>query len=224
MRTLVLTLGCLVALPGLARAEPKKTLAINVDGKEPESGKTAEVVATTLRTLASAKKARYQLQGTRPQVIQTIRDLECTSTELACAAAVGAKLGVDYMLVGQVETRGTHRVIVVGLVNVQTKLRVRSLRDTVSTAFDAKAWARRVFQRIVSTETGELTVRVNAKRGDVVIDGEVVAALFDGRTTLSGIAIGTHQLGIRAPGYRSIDVEIEVEGTSTETLLLESAP
>jgi hypothetical protein len=218
---------CLVLLAlvaATAAAEPRQKLAISIEGKELETAKTAEAFTAALRKRASAKTGRYELSGSAKDMTAAIRGAECLPTETKCAVKLGAALAVDYVLVGQIETRAKHRVIVIGMVNVQTRQRVRSLRDTVATTTDTKAWARKVYDRMIDADAGELTVIANAQRGEVMLDGEVVGALFSGRVTLLGVAIGTHQLGIRAPGYRPLDTEITVDGKTKETVLLEPAP
>lgn len=207
-----------------AAAEPKQKVAISVEGKELETAKTADAVTGALRKLASAKTGRYALAGSPKDMTAAIRDAECMPMDVPCAAKLGAALAVDYMLVGQIETRAKHRTIVIGMINVRTRQRVRSLRDTVAITADPKAWARKVYDRMVDADAGELTVIANAQRGDVLLDGEVVGALFGGRVTLLGVAIGGHQLGIRAPGYRPLDTEITVDGKTSETLLLDPSP
>ncbi len=42
----------------------------------------------------------------------------------------------------------------------------------------------------------------------------LVAALFDGRALITGIALGSHQIGFRASGYRPLDVEITIDGAA----------
>lgn len=215
---------CLVLLAMLAvsaAAEPRQKLAISVEGKERETAATADAFTAALRKLASAKTGRYELSGTVKDMTAAIRGAECMPTTAPCAVKLGAALAVDYVLVGQIETRAKHRTITIGMVNVRTRQRVRSLRDTVATTTDTKAWARKVYDQMIDADAGELTVIANAQRGDVMLDGEVVGALFEGRVTLLGVAIGTHQLGIRAAGFRPLDTEISVDGTTRETVLLE---
>jgi hypothetical protein len=48
--------------------------------------------------------------------------------------------------------------------------------------------------------------------------------LFDGRATLNGIAIGTHQLVIRAKGFKPLELDVTVDGQTRLNLLLEPAP
>lgn len=75
--------------------------------------------------------------------------------------------------------------------------------------------------RLVGGDTGDLAIVANAQRGDVLIDGQIVAALFEGKTTITGLIKGGHRLSIRAKGFRSLDMDIEIEAASKQMLLLE---
>lgn len=218
------SLALLAALAATTAADPKPKLAISVEGKERESFAAATAFSRALGKLAAAKTARYAPSGTEKEITAAIRAGECLPTEAPCAAKLGAALAVEYVLVGQIETRAKHRTVTIAMVNVKTRQRVRSLRDTVATSTDPKKWARKIYDRMIDAEAGELTVIANAPRGDVLLDGEVVGALFGGRVTLLGVAIGTHQLAIRAPGYQVLETEITVDGKTSETLLLDPIP
>lgn len=69
--------------------------------------------------------------------------------------------------------------------------------------------------------TGELAIVANAQQGEVLIDGQVVAGLFEGRTTIGNLVKGTHLLSIRARGYRPLEIEVTIESATKQTLLLE---
>jgi TolB-like protein len=205
-----------------AFADPKPTIAVaGIDGADSES---VPLATTLTRTLQSMKTGRYQVKGTAKQIAAALVKAECRVTQTACAVAVGSALGVDYVLAGEVTKRGKHQVLVLALVNVTTKQRVRSIRENVASSIDAKRWGRMLYQKLVEAELGELTVATNAQQGEIVIDGHVVGALFEGRATLNGIAIGTHQLVIRAKGFKPLELDVTVDGQTRLNLLLEPAP
>lgn len=210
-----------VALGGRALGDPKPTIAIVVNGKDPESGKLAEAATAALRTEAAAKRSRYAGKPSPKDVAAAVLESECSAMQPACATAIGTALGVDYMLVGEAEQRGKRDILVVALVNVRTKQRVRSLRDTVIAPPDRARWLRSVYARLIDAATGELTLVANAQRGQVLVDGVESGALFEGRVNLSGIALGAHTIAIRAPGFKPFETEITVDGTTRENLLLE---
>jgi hypothetical protein len=221
MKALVALLA--LSLARTAVADGKQTLAIVID---PKAGaiKMTDAVVVQIRVLAGRKAERFRVAVTDKATAAVSRAAECKAIEPACAAKIGAQLGVEYVLSGEVESRGQHLVLVAGLVKVETKTRVRSVRDIAAAETPAKKWAQRVYERVIAADTGDLTIVANARRGDVLLDGQLVAALFDGKTTLTGIAVGAHELGIRAPGYKPLDVDVTIEGATRENLLLEPAP
>ncbi len=210
---------CLVAMCATAAADPKPTLAIvDVIPKDAEIGKTADAVTAALR---ANKPGPYQLKGSRKEVAAAAIKADCDARKPTCAAAIGAALDVDYVLVGELESRGDHPVLALSLFDVRRYERVRSVRDSVARNVDTRRWAAKVYERLVGGATGELVIVANAQRGDIVIDGQIAAALFDGRATITGLALGPHELGIRAAGFRPIDIDITVDATTQQTLLLD---
>lgn len=214
-------LALVVLLAATAAAEPKPTIAIAIDTNDRNALTSADALTAALRKLAAGKTERFTPKASLKEMAAAAREAECSETDAACAVKIGAALGIDYVLTGEVELRGTHYTLVVGLVSTSRKERVRSLRDIVPTTIDPKKWAKRVYERVISVDTGELAIVANAKRGDVLIDGQVVGALFEGRVTLTGIAVGAHGLAIRAPGFKPLEVDVTVDGSTRETLLLD---
>ncbi len=215
---------CLVAMVVPAAADPKPTVAIvDIDAKEPRAAKAATGLTATLRKYAGAKSGAYQPKGTSKELTAAVGKADCKPIAQACAATVGATLGVDYVLAGELDVRSQTYVLVLSLVNVRTKQRVRSLRESVATKSDLDKWAKRTYERLVDPTSGELTVIANVKQGEILLDGLQVGALWEGRATISGLALGNHELGIRARGYKQLAVEIRVDGNSTETVLLQPA-
>ncbi len=87
-----------------------------------------------------------------------------------------------------------------------------------------KKLARTSFDRVTGdAEFGELELTANAQRGDVYLNGELAGALFEGRVTLTRLVQGTYKLEVRANGYRPFDIEIDVEGPTKQSVLLEPA-
>jgi len=203
-----------------ARAEPpaKPSIVVKIENGDGDSAKLALALEAALE---SQSRGRYASKATRKDVQAALDETDCKLVEPTCASSFGSRIAVDYVLAGEVETHGKHKRVVLALVNVKTRQRVRSLRDAIATASDNAKWARAMYDRLVAAAVGELTVIANAQRGEVLLDGQLVAALFEGKTTISGLVLGAHQLGIRAKGYKPIDVDITVDGSSKEMLLLE---
>lgn len=221
----------LVALLVLARlagadtaAPAKPTVAIVIDAKDREAIKTAEALTAHLRAFAGKQAERFAARGNDTAWRAARREAACTPLGVQCAVVLGELLGVDFIVTGEVETRAQRRVVVAALVDVAKRQRVRSLRDTVTTRFDPKRWAQRIYERVVGSDTGELAIVTNGKGGEVLLDGELVAALYQGKAHITNVAVGAHALVIRAPGFRPLEVEVVVDGTSTETLLLDPVP
>lgn len=220
----LLCLAAIAARPigATADAEPKPTVAVvEVDAKEIRAAKGAAQLTTTLRKYAAAKSGAYQPKGTAKELAAAVAKADCKPIAQACAATVGATLGVDYVLASELDVRSQTYVLVLSLVNVRTKQRVRSLRESVATTSDLDKWARRTYERLVDPTSGELTIIANVKQGEILLDGLQAGALWEGRATISGLALGSHELAIRAKGYKPLAVEIRVDGNTTETVLLE---
>ena len=215
----------LFVLARLAAADPAKaTVAIIIDPKDRDAFKAADALTAHLRAFAGKKAERFAPKGNDKDWRAAKREAACTALQLACAVKLGGLLGVDFIVTGEVETRAQRRVVVVAMVNVAKQERVRSLRDTVTTSFDTKRWAQRIYERVVGSETGELTIVTNGRGGDVLLDGELVAALYEGKARITNVAVGAHALVIKARGFRPLEIEVVVDGASTETLLLDPVP
>lgn len=218
-------LVALLVLARLAAAEPAKaTVAIVIDSKDRDALKAADALTAHLRAFAGKKAERFATKGSDKDWRAARREAGCTPLQLACAVRLGQLLGADFVVTGEVETRAQRRVVVVAMVSVAKKQRVRSLRDTVMTSFDTKKWAQRIYERVVGSDTGELTIVTNGKGGDVILDGELVAALYQGKARITNVAVGAHALVIEAPGFRTLEIEVVIDGTSTETVLLDPVP
>jgi hypothetical protein len=220
LQHLVVTACVVSAICATAAADPKPTLAVaGIYPQEPEIGKLADTLTTAMRAVAGG---RYRVKPTTSKDIAAARlKADCNAVETACAAAMGEILGVEFVLTGELQARGEHPVLVLSLVNVQTKQRIRSMRDSFAKTVDPRRWAEAAYKRIASASVGELVIVANAQHGDVLVDGQLAGALFDGRTMITGIATGTHQLEIRAQGFRPFTVDVSVDGTTRQTLLLE---
>src|SRR5438093_13691957 len=104
----------LVAVAAPALADPKPTLAIvAIDGDDPPSAKPADAVTEALRAEASGK-SRYTPKGSAKETWAAQLKAECKPLVPACSIAIGTAVGADYVLAGELETRGGHRVLTLG--------------------------------------------------------------------------------------------------------------
>jgi hypothetical protein len=222
---------CLVALlAGTASADDKRSVAVlSVIARDAPKDKVlinaAQKITETLRTHASAKSGDYRLKGTPKEVDAAMIAGECDPMQNPCAAKLGAALGADYVIAGNLERRGDHAVLVLAFVDVRSKQRIKSVHQTVAATADAAKLARAAYTRLSARdgEVGELAVIANAQRGEVWIDGQIVAGLFGGRTTIQNLLKGSHVLAIRAAGYKPFEVDVNVETSTKQMVLLDPA-
>lgn len=222
MRFAPLALMLVLAAASTARADGKRPAAVlRIVTGDTQLAKAADAVTATVRAEASAKSSDYTVVGAPDKVDAALLAADCDPVQPACAAKLGAGFSAEIAICGSLELRGGHQDLVLSLVDVSTKRRVRSVRQTAAADADAKKLARAAYTRLVGGDLGSLAVVANAPRGDVLIDGQVVAALFDGRTTLTNLVRGTHLLAIRASGYKPFEVEITVERETQQMFLLD---
>jgi hypothetical protein len=207
----------------IASADDRCTIVVlGIAAKDTESSKAAGAITAGLRAQAGAKASEYRLTGTAKEVDTAILAAECSAIEARCAAKLGAALSADYAIAGELERHGTHQILVLALVDVGTRQRLRSFRQSTDAGADAKQLARTAYARLIDhDDLGELAIVANAQQGEVSIDGQVVAALFEGRTTLTGLVKGNHMLAIHARGFRPFEIEITIESQTRQMLLLD---
>jgi len=169
-----------------------KPQPIRIEVKDPDAGKRAIALEKALRVHANSK-----------------------------STARAKKLGVTHELVGKLDLRGTRYILTLALIDISTQKRVRSLRDTSTEKADVRRWARSLLSRILDEGTGELVLVANARRGYVLVDGLAVTELYDGHATVPTLALGAHEVEIRAVGYRPFSIEVEIDGRTEQTFLLD---
>lgn len=210
-----------VGLAGVAAAEPAPTFAIDLRSKDALADKATAALEDSFRTLGSAKTATWRSKGTRKDRIAASTD-DCPNALTAkCAAEIGAKLGVDYVFAGWVESRNKKLVLALDVFSVKSGNRLRSLRDYAPNPTDPKRWARSILDRVTDTSTGSLEITCNAQRATVWIDGQQVTELFGGRASITDLVLGTHALEIRAAGYKTYVDEVTIDGATPINVLLQ---
>jgi hypothetical protein len=219
-------IGCVVALslaaPTIAHADDKPTVAVlGVVPRDADLIKAADAMTAVIRTRAAAKASNYRVKGAAKEIEAAILAAECSSIEPSCAVKLGATLAADYAIAGELERRGTHQILLLSLVDVRTRQRIRSVRETSATKVDAKKLARAAYARLIDGEAGELSIVASAQQGEVLIDGQLVGALFEGRATIGGLVNGSHQLAIRAEGFRPFEIDVAIEFATKQTVLLD---
>ncbi len=221
MRPLAIVLAILFAMPS-AHAEPAPTFAVGLRAKDFRADKIALSLEAALRTAGTKKSATYRSTTSRKQLVAALVAVDCMITESDCPAAAGAKLGVDYVLAGTIESRGKLFILDLDVIHVQTGKRVRSLREHAPMSTTAAKWARTIFTRVIDDATGDLVISSNAERGTVFVDGKAVTELFQRRATVPGLSLGTHAIEIRADGYKPYTDDVSVDGPTKMSVLLEA--
>lgn len=226
MSRVIIALGLVVVVASTVRAD-SPTFAIDLWAKD---FRVVESITTEmerdLRALGSVNGARYRSVGTRKDRVAASTDSCPTAwTSTACAAEIGKRLGVDYLLAGEIEIRGTSYLITLNVVNVGLGKRVRSLRDrmTVRTA-SSKKWSKRVWQRLIDDATGSFVITCNAQRAQIFIDKQLATELYGGGATVSGLGMGTHVVEVRADGYKPYVGDADVDGDTPLNILLVKSP
>ncbi|MFT3693752.1 MAG: PEGA domain-containing protein [Kofleriaceae bacterium] len=191
------------------------TFAVELRSKDKLADKLTFALADKLRSAGAKPRARYHAVGTHKDFVAALDGIDCDVLEAACAAQVGAKLHVDYVLVGTLDVHGAKFLLELSIVSVDQKKRVRSFRDIAKSSIDAGTWATRVFDRAVDDATGGLAIVCNVSRAQVFVDGEPATELYQGHANLSGLALGTHRIELRADGYADFATDVDVEGDNT---------
>jgi hypothetical protein len=215
MRFVVALLMCCASY---ARADDRRTVVVlGVLPTDAGLTKSAHAMDGVIRTRAAVE---YTLVGTAKAIDAAVLAGDCTTIQASCAGKLGAQLGAAFAVAGKLDRRGTHVQLTLVLVDVEHKARVRSV--TQSGGGDPKKLAKLAFDRLLGGDVGDLYITANADHGDVLVDGQVVAGLFEGKTTITNIARGAHILEIRAKGYKPFRVDMTVEATTRQTLLLDA--
>lgn len=216
-----LAIVCVLACASAAHADPAPTFAIDLRGADPLADPIAQRLEAALREVGAARGARYRAVGTHADRVAASTDA-CPSagTSPACAAEIGARLGVAYVFAGTVTTHGPRFELALDIVNTDTRRRVRAFHDLSRPQPDARAWAKTVFARAVDTATGSLAITCSVSRARVIVDGQPETELYQRQALIAGLALGRHAVELRAPGYRPYVDEVEVDGDTTLNVLL----
>jgi hypothetical protein len=216
-------LACVVLLfcAATAYAEKPTVAVLGVIPKDASLVKSTRAFDDALRTVANAKASPYRVKGTTRQVADAIRTAECSVIEPTCAVKLGAALGADFAIAGELEKRGEHVELKMIVVDVAKKQKVRSLRDVVGGSSDMRKLALKSFDKLTGVEEmGELAIVASAKRGEIYVNDELFAALFDGRATLQ-LPVGRYRIAIAAPGKRRYEENVVVSGRTQLNVLLD---
>jgi hypothetical protein len=68
-----------------------------------------------------------------------------------------------------------------------------------------------------------LAITCNAVRATILIDGQPATALYNGRGSIGGLALGTHGIEVRADGFKPYVGEVNIVGDTPLNVLLDRA-
>src|SRR5512143_3261806 len=97
-------IACLVVLlaGSIAQADDKHAVAVlSVVPKDAALIKSADAITAVIRTQAAAKSSEYTVKGTAKEIDAAILTAECSSIQQSCAAKLGATVGADYAIAGE---------------------------------------------------------------------------------------------------------------------------
>ncbi len=220
--TLAVALGLSLSL--VARAHAKPSIAIlgleiidDGGGVDKDATKFAADLTNGLRHRAMLGKGAYQLAPNSNKDLLELKLLsDCADEGRKCMAEIGREMNAETLMYGKVEKRDDGYQVSLKLLNVETGAMERTLSDIVpfddGDADQVKEWARTLYNRLTGVpDSGSVTVRANANKGTVYIDGEVRTTLSAGSATISGLSEGSHSLAIESKSY------VRYEGTVTVT-------
>jgi hypothetical protein len=211
----------LVLFASIAHADKKPTIAVlGVMPDDTSIAKQGSVLDDTLRTLANSKASPYRVKGKAKQIADAVRTAECSVHEASCAVKLADGLDTDFTLAGKLEKRAGSVELTLYVVDADKRQIVRQTRHKVAADSDMKKLARNAFDKLGGGGSSELVIVANAKRGKVIINGELRAELFEARATLS-LPHGRHKLRIEAPGHKAYEDIVVIEAPTTMNVLLD---
>lgn len=217
MRLLLL----LVLFASYAHADRKPTIAVlGVMPDDPSLARHKRTLDDTLRTLANAKASPYRVKGRAKQITDAVRSAECNAHESACAVKLADVLGTDFALAGKLEKRATSVELTLVVVDAAKRQIVRQTRHKVTSDSDMKKLARLAFDKLGGGGSSDLVIIANAKRGKIIIDGELRGELFEGRATIP-LPNGRHRLRIEAAGHKAYEDTVVLDAPTTMNVLLD---
>ncbi len=203
-------------------------------------GKTDAKTAVVANKLTAAIRQATRERGPYRLAPNTNKDLlelkllySCSNEAPACMAKIGRSMKSKRLLWGKLAHKGDHYLVTVNLLNVPKKSMLRSttVRIPMGQANSAgiRRWGRTLYNRLTGMQDhGKLHIVANASSGVVLIDGNPSTNLKNGKADVSGLSEGTHELEIKADGFKPYSETVSVEGgkktTVNATLEAKAAP
>lgn len=154
-------------------------------------------------------------QPTRRDIERTVTSAEqnCTGEE-KCLAAIGKRLGVEYVVTGTVGSLGDNYVLNIKVVEVATGKSQRIQSDPLRGSPDELIEGVRVAAyRLLAPQQihGSLQIQSDLIGAAVTLDGKSLGKTpLPNGGVISRLPLGKHRLRVEAPGYDPFDSDVEV--------------
>ena len=167
-----------------------------------EVGKVAKDFTAALRKRVDTGSTSYQLvkDGEKELVDEKLMN-SCENEKADCMARIGAGLGADVLIYGNIERQpGKGYQVTLKLLRVNGKS-IESWSETINTRETGTADLARIAKKGFSVlahenSDGWLLVKTNVDRGTVLINGNEVGTLSSGRARINDLPEGRHTLAI----------------------------
>jgi len=167
-----------------------------------EVGKVAKDFTAALRKRVDTGSTNYQLvkDGEKELVDEKLMN-SCENEKPDCMARIGAGLGADVLVYGNIERQpGKGYQVSLKLLRVNGKS-IESWSETINSRETGAADLARIAKKGFSALTHEnsdgwLVVKTNVDRGTVLINGNEVGTLSSGRARINDLPEGRHTLAI----------------------------
>jgi PEGA domain len=217
----------LVLVSAMAAAEKPTLAVLGVVPLEPGTAPDPALVKASSTLDASLRRQiakHYRVTGSVKQIRDARRTADCSIEENPCAAKLGAQLGADFALAGELHRRTSHFELKLAIVDVATKKRVRLMREKIPANANLAQVAKRAIDKLTGKgESGELVVIANVPRAEVYIDDELRGELFESRATIT-LPQGRYKLSVRAAGKKPFEDMVNVDQATQLNVLLDAAP
>jgi PEGA domain len=143
----------------------------------------------------------------------TAAEQNCTGEE-KCLAAIGKRLGVDFVVTGTVGSLGDNYVLNIKVVEVATQKSQRIQSDPLRGSPDELIEGVRVaaYRLLAPAQIhGALQIQTDLVGAEVTLDGKTIGKTpLANNGVLAKLALGKHKLRVEAKGYDAFDSDVDV--------------
>ncbi len=222
----------LALLGSVAWAKPKVAIlgleTINVGGVDPKDAANASTLTEALRAIPRGGIGKFDFAANSNRELQDEKLMgNCDNEKATCMAPIGAGLGAEYLIYGNMKKDKDGYKVSLKLLLVkppkveETEEFFVPLSTLTGGTEPVKEWAQKAYAKLtgekqqttpprVDPGPGKLIVNANAKSGDVFIGGEKKGRLVDGTIMLT-LPEGSHELAIEAEGYKRYEATVSVK-------------